>query len=582
MTKQTRDILIAFALSVLIHIGFLMFSDRIPFGGMGALQESVDQAFRVRIMPQDEIRLLRQPRPDVETRERIIRQKIRKEQFSLPDLPKAPPLDIEAHEGRMESAFESGVRDKAVEEPAAPEIPEQLTKTLDQDVRLDVLRMSSDVGRESPGVSRRELELKDQDAPPSGLSHAETLMAQLAAGQTGSPQFDPMPADTLPGRLRPDYRSALAPPKPPIDLTRSAPKPPEIPQIEILPDQEKIKPFISLDRFLSVELYVYHRPEEATGYFMVRITPNEEGRQLPVMSKDIVFVLDASQSMGRRTLASLRTGVKICLSRLRAEDLFNVIGFRRDVMQYETGLVPATPSRVQESMDFVDELAPSGRTDIYGSLEPISQLARGADHPFIILLFSDGRPNVGVVDSRAIINQLSANVKKNTSIFAFGAGEPMNKYLLDMLSYRNKGFVDFSKDFREIEGQISNMYESISDPLLINLSSDYGNIPHKSIYPRQIPDLFRGGSIEVFGRFHGQEKFSLRIVGEARGEQKDFVIELPFPEDDNGTGAIARLWAFHKIYHLIGLMSATGETPERLSEIQQLSQEYGVQTPYYQ
>lgn len=378
------------------------------------------------------------------------------------------------------------------------------------------------------------------------------------------------------------WRPGLLPPKPIIDLSRNVEQPPQVPPLYITPDEEKINRYVSLDQFLSVELYVYHVPNDPRGYFMVRITPNEKSRQLPAMNKDIVLVLDASASMGGRTLSLLRTGLKLCLSKLHGGDLFNVVGFKRNVLQFRRGLVPATAANVNEAVDFVDGLEHSGRTDIYRSLEPISQLARGGDHPFVLLLFSDGRPTVGVVDSRAIINDLTANVKRNTSVFAFGAGGRVNRYLLDLLSYRNKGYVEFSQDYSLMVDQIETMFNSLSDPLLINLSSDYGNVLREDVYPRMLPDLYRNGEVLVFGRYGRQEKFSLRILGEARGEKKEFVIDLDFPSQDNGPENLPQLWAFRKIYDLIGQMCQEGETPERLEEIHRLSAAYGVKTPYYQ
>ena len=114
------------------------------------------------------------------------------------------------------------------------------------------------------------------------------------------------------------------------------------------------------------------------------------------------------------------------------------------------------------------------------------------------------------------------------------------------------------------------------------MTGDYGNIGQADIYPKTLPDLYRGGEILIYGRYGQEEKFSLRILGEARRQKKEFIIELPFPEKDNGPENLPQLWAFRKIYDLIGQMCQEGETPERLAEIQRMSQTYGVRTPYYQ
>ena len=584
MDRQTRDIVLAFTLSVLIHAGFLLLSGRIQFGGLGYLQSSVEKAFQVQILPEAETRLVRKPRQDVEAeRQEQLRRQIRQRQSTLPALPDVPVLEIE---GRLRedigNAFDRNLSQKrATSSEAAAPLPDILSQSSDQDFQLDILEIARAVGRESPSTKRRSATPEKGDLERQAQlagAVASTLKARLAS----TPQIAQAPGETLPGGPGAMWRPGLLPPKPIIDLSRNVEQPPQVPPLYITPDEEKINRYVSLDQFLSVELYVYHVPNDPRGYFMVRITPNEKSRQLPAMNKDIVLVLDASASMGGRTLSLLRTGLKLCLSKLHGGDLFNVVGFKRNVLQFRRGLVPATAANVNEAVDFVDGLEHSGRTDIYRSLEPISQLARGGDHPFVLLLFSDGRPTVGVVDSRAIINDLTANVKRNTSVFAFGAGGRVNRYLLDLLSYRNKGYVEFSQDYSLMVDQIETMFNSLSDPLLINLSSDYGNVLREDVYPRMLPDLYRNGEVLVFGRYGRQEKFSLRILGEARGEKKEFVIDLDFPSQDNGPENLPQLWAFRKIYDLIGQMCQEGETPERLEEIHRLSAAYGVKTPYYQ
>lgn len=583
MNRQNRDIVTAFVISILIHIVFFIFSGRILFGGMALLQESVESAFRVRILPSIEDRYVRRPRADVEAeRQRLIRERIREQEMVVPQLSDLPPLSVKADvEGAVSTTYNQAVRDKMLVQDSPLPLPDVMTQVVQADLQMEVLRMGRDVGRESPAVNRQAL--KDlEGGTPTGLAEAETALSTMASDRDIAPRFAPMPAEMFAGSAAPALRPSLLIPPPPVDLSRAAEELTEVPQLYISPDQERINQFISLDDFLSVELFVYHLPDDPEGYFLVRIRPNERSAELPVMNKDIVFVLDASQSMGTRTMFHLRSAIKICLSRLRDDDWFNVVGFRRQVMKFREGLTPNTPAAIQEALRFVDGLEPSGRTDIYASLEPISKLARGGDHPFIILLLSDGRPTVGLMDSREIINNLTDNLKENSSIFAFGAGSTMNKYLLDLLSYRNKGYVSFSQDFGQIENEVMRMFDSISDPLLINLSADYGNIPTDEIYPRKLPDLFRGGEILIYGRYQGQDRFSLRILGEARGQKKEFVIQIPFPDKDNGPENLPQLWAFRKIYDLIGVMSKEGETPERLAEIQRLSQAYNVRTPYYQ
>lgn len=580
INRQFRDIFLAFVISALIHAGFFFFSQHIQFGGYGLLVDEIEKTFEVQIRREEDPYVRRQRR-DIEADNRAIRETIPDRQKEVPDIQLPPPMDArEEIDQRVNESFENKVAEKSREDRIDATLPDLINNPLAPQRNVAMLETTRQIGREQPSVERSKIdEGAGEGSLPSGMTGAIGSMdSAVPAAVASAPMGAPVKRPPIPA-----LKELLPPPPPEIaqapelDISPL----PTIPPIWIEMDTNTAEEIIPIDPFLSVQVFVYHEPGNPRGYFAVRVRPNERSGELPVMNKDVIFVLDASASMGNRTLRALREGIKSCLRGLRSEDMFNVLGFKRTVSQAWESFQYAEEPYLSEAADFIDELQPWGRTDIYSSLEPISRMARGGDHPFMIFICSDGRPNVGVVDSRAIINRLSANVRENTSIFAFGTGTPLNPYLLDMLAYRNKGFAEFSTEFTMTPIKVEEMFDSISDPLLINLRTDYGQISEEEIYPKQLPDLFRGRDLWVFGRYEEEERFTLRIRGEAKGQKKDFVIEIPFPEKDNGTEDLARQWAYRKIYFLIAQMSKFGESEERLNEIESLSRRYGVSTPYY-
>jgi hypothetical protein len=95
-----------------------------------------------------------------------------------------------------------------------------------------------------------------------------------------------------------------------------------------------------------------------------------------------------------------------------------------------------------------------------------------------------------------------------------------------------------------------------------------------------LPHLYLKGEIRIWGRLRDEKRFTLRLVGEAFDEKKEIVLELPIPERDTEPIEIARQWAFHKIYHIVGRMVDEGEKLEFLEEIRFLSRTYRIVTPY--
>lgn len=391
--------------------------------------------------------------------------------------------------------------------------------------------------------------------------------------------------------------SDLAPPvpdidvsEPPIDLpsdTELLPSPEllaDAPASVPLKDEERAiaqmnEDVVILDDLVDVDLFTYHHIG-GDGYFMVRIRPKAVDERLKILQKDVIFVLDASGSMGKLRIEHVKEGILSTLNRLRPDDRFNIVGFKEQVQFFTESFVPATTENKKAAAEFIKPLSASGKTDIYSSLEPLVQMETGRARPMIALLFSDGRPNVGLVDSRKIINNLSQFRGPNTSIFSIGTGEDINRYLLDMLTFRNRGLVWFEEDRKAVPELTQNVFKYVENPVLMRIQASFANVNDSEVYPKMLPDLYLNGELKLWGKLQGETEIPLRLVGEAFDEKKDIVINLPVPELDNSTFEVARDWARSKIYHIAGKMVYEGEKQEYLDDIRFLTQTYRVQTPY--
>jgi hypothetical protein len=362
-------------------------------------------------------------------------------------------------------------------------------------------------------------------------------------------------------------------------LMRSSPGPASLQEEELAKEEIKER-FVRLDDLLDVQLFTYHHIG-GDGYFKVQIRPKTTDQQrLQILPKDVVLALDVSASMGRRRIGVVKDQVTQILTRLRPEDRFNIVGFKDDVHKFTSTLAPVSEDTLKTAVKFASSLESSGKTDIYTSLQPLVQLGTERARPLILLLFSDGRPTVGVVNSRIIINNLSRFLGPSTSIFCIGTGETLNRYLLDMLAFRNRGLVAFEQGRDELPAVIQSVYGYVEDPVLLRVMAGFISVKKEDVYPKILPDLYLKGELSIWGRLRGEEKIAFRLIGEAFDEQKEMIVELPIPEFDSGTYEIARNWAYHKAYHLVGRMVEEGEKPEIIAEIQAISRTYNIITPY--
>jgi Ca-activated chloride channel family protein len=202
--------------------------------------------------------------------------------------------------------------------------------------------------------------------------------------------------------------------------------------------------------------------------------------------------------------------------------------------------------------------------------------------PGMVLMLSDGHPTTGLRDTRTLINTLSAENERGHTVIAFSGGNTVNRPLLDMLAYRNKGAAGVAPSIDAMGEDLPKFFQRFERPVLVDCSAEFGRLDESSIVPRQLPDVFADQPVEVYGRFDPVQDnlFAMRLEGEAGGEKHDIVFTKELAQAPRGGNAIARQWAFNTIYALIGEMTRQGETPELRAQVRALSERYDIETPF--
>jgi Ca-activated chloride channel family protein len=168
-----------------------------------------------------------------------------------------------------------------------------------------------------------------------------------------------------------------------------------------------------------------------------------------------------------------------------------------------------------------------------------------------------------------------------TRIFTFGIGNEINTHLLDKITEQTRAFRTYISENEDIEIKISSFYDKVQSPVLTNLSLSFGGgIRTFQAYPNNLPDLFRGSSVTIFGRYTGSGNSHITLNGTVKGEQRAFTINTDFAIADDEYDFIPPLWASRRIGYLLDQIRLNGEEKELVDEITQLAREHGIVTPY--
>lgn len=343
---------------------------------------------------------------------------------------------------------------------------------------------------------------------------------------------------------------------------------------------EEITDVEPIEQLLDLELMRYRDPAEPDyEYFQIQIR-RSGAESLPVLNRDVLLIQDASKSMTQHAVDRSKEGLHYWLQLLREGDRFDVLAFNDTVERAFGERTPFTALARTRAAFFIENLRAQGGTDVYASLEPLLNVDVSPDRPVIAVMVSDGVPTVGVVDSTDIIARFSEANAGRVSMFNVGGSRRVNKYLLDFLSYKNRGDAIITDEVEDLSASLNRMAVELSRPVLMDLQYRLAGAPGVDLYPRMLTHLFLDRPLVVYGRRPlNVSEAVIRVAGRSGDEVKDMVFRLAFDEAPAGDASIRTEWAWQKVYHLVGEHIRTRD-PSVLREIRRMSTDYNLRVHY--
>ncbi len=330
-----------------------------------------------------------------------------------------------------------------------------------------------------------------------------------------------------------------------------------------------------------------YREAGKAGYFLLMISPKDDWSDQEYSAKDVVFVLDTSGSMSEegkmeKARSALLYGIRI----LRPQDRFNVISFAGEEHLMESGLIAADDKGRQRGEEFVKALKPAGGTNINQSLlASLHQFGdAGRERPKILVFMTDGLPTVDETNVAKIVENVRKASKPGVRLFTFGVGYNVNTALLDKLAAENGGVADYIEPKEDLEVKASNFFTKVNYPVLTDLQLDMAGVQTDLVYPRNVPDVFRGSQVTLIGRYSNaanMDSVRLKLSGRSGGTTRTYTYDsLRFPLRAETNEYLPRLWATRRVGWLMEQVRTNGEQKELRDEIVDLGTRYGIVTPY--
>jgi Ca-activated chloride channel family protein len=316
------------------------------------------------------------------------------------------------------------------------------------------------------------------------------------------------------------------------------------------------------------------------GYFMLLASPRFAPPGERIVAKDIVLLLDSSGSMEGAKIRQAKAAARFILNHLNGRDAFTLIDFDDGVTSFSEALVPATEANVGRALKFVDAVEDSGGTNINDALLAGLSRMRNDGRPGYVLFLTDGLPTVGTTGTGDILRNLKEADPGRARVFVFGVGNDVNTELLDRIALDHRGASVYVAPTEDLEEALSGFYEKISSPMLSDLAVTFEGVATSQVYPRVLPDLFKGSQLVLVGRYKGDGPVSVSLTGRSGKADKRFVLERRALTGSDRAGFLPRLWATRRIGYLLEEVRLQGRNPELEDEIRRLGLKYGIVTPY--
>jgi len=258
-------------------------------------------------------------------------------------------------------------------------------------------------------------------------------------------------------------------------------------------------------------------------------------------NKEIIFLLDCSESMEGESLVQAKKAIVVFIKALRVGVHFNVYTFGSSFNKVFNESVLYNSSNVSKALNALSHIDASlGGTEIMAPLKDML-LRDGVSSLKDIIILTDGQ--VGNEDE---VLDLVNGARKRARIFTVGIGYGPNEYFFKQVAKTTGGTFEHIAPGERIEPKVIRLLSRVTVGAVTDLKVYW---PGNAIQAPEHAVAFIGAHLSVLGRVSSKEApKKIKITGTLSGKKQEW--SLPVYKSIDVDSAIPRLWARERIRDL--------------------------------
>jgi len=264
-------------------------------------------------------------------------------------------------------------------------------------------------------------------------------------------------------------------------------------------------------------------------FFRIRMQHNPTD-PLPVVSKDVVVLLDGSGSIGNDRYARCRDTARALLRTLNSGDRFNMVVFRDKFEYLYREWQPVSSVSLATAERWLATETAHGNTDVFASMRSILTLPRTPARPVTALVVTDAEATTGLVDPRTIVERFLALNGGLVNVFMYGVKNTADEMLMDAIARGSRGgWVKHRGVRSRADAELPALAEQYREPVLTDVSFVFTS-DVKNVIPTFAANLTRAKAVEMTGYCPSARphlSFAVRGLNGAKTYEGFYKITLP-------------------------------------------------------